>query len=96
MPRPGPPLPVDPARLRAQFPELTDDDLEAYVEVTRRILAGLTTEERARITRETLALGRAARTRTGEGATPAAGEALALRYLAAVEKMQGRGNPPGH
>jgi hypothetical protein len=87
-PRPAPEggLPVDPERLRRQFPALTDEDLQAYVEVTRRILGG-PPGERARLTREVLARGRQAR----DGAAPASAEdALALRYVRAVEKMQGR------
>ena len=80
------PLPVDVARLRRQFPALTDDDLDAYATVTRRILAVADPADRARITRETLARGRAAR-----AAPPRDDEdRLAVRYLAAVEKMQPR------
>lgn len=80
------PLPVDIERLRRQFPALTAEDLDAYVAVTRRILAAPDSADRARITRETLARGRAAR-----AATPGDDEErLALRYVAAVEKMQGR------
>jgi hypothetical protein len=79
-------LPVDVERLRRQFPDLTDDDVDAYVTVTRRILAARDPAERARITRETLARGRAARDNA-----PGDDEArLAARYVAAVEKMQGR------
>jgi hypothetical protein len=32
-------LPVDPERLRAQFPDLTDEDVDAYVRVTRTVMA---------------------------------------------------------
>ena len=78
-------LPVDVERLRKQFPALTDDDLDAYVTVTRRIMSA-SAADRARITRETLARGRAA-----GAATPGDGEdRLAARYLAAMAKMQGR------
>ena len=80
-----PPLPVDPERLRRQFPALTDADVEAYVTVTRRIMAAAAAD-RARITRETLARARAAR----EASPRDAEETLAARYLAAVEKMQSR------
>lgn len=83
-------LPVDPARLKAQFPSLTDDDLEAYAAGTRRILAAATPEDRARVTRETLALGRAARDKRAAGKTLSTQEEAALRYLAAVDKMQTR------
>jgi hypothetical protein len=81
-------LPVDPARLRRQFPELTDGDIAAFEEVTRKILAEGKPEARARLTRELLARGREARTRAAAGATLSAAETLAVRYLAAVEKMQ--------
>ena len=86
----GPGLPVDPARLKAQFPSLTDDDLQAYVEVTRRILTAATPEDRAQITRETLTLGRGAREKQAAGQPVTAKEEAALRYLAAVDKMQAR------
>jgi hypothetical protein len=80
------PLPVDVERLRRQFPALTAEDLEAYVTVTRLILSAGDPADRARITRETLARGRAAR-----AAEPRDDEdCLAVRYLAAVGKMQGR------
>ena len=73
-------------RLRRQFPALDAEDIDAYVAVTRRILATPGPADRARITRDVLARGRAARS-----ATPTDDEGrLALRYLAAVEKMQGR------
>ena len=81
-------LPVDPARLRRQFPDLTDGDIAAYEEVTRRILAERRPDARVRLTREILAQGRQARDRAAAGATLSADESLAARYLAAVEKMQ--------
>ena len=81
-----PSLPVDVERLRRQFPALTPEDLDAYVAVTRRILAARDPAHRARITRETLARGRAA----GASASASDGELLAARYVAAVAKMQGR------
>jgi hypothetical protein len=80
---------VGPERLRRQFPGLTDDDLQAYEEVTRRILAAPGPADRARLTREVLARGRQAR-EAGEGRAPHGDDALFLRYLQAVEKMQGR------
>jgi hypothetical protein len=83
-------LPVDPARLRKQFPALTDADLAAYEEVTERILAQRRPDARARLTREILARGRQAHDRAASGATLSSEESLSLRYLAAVEKMQGR------
>ena len=81
-----PPLPVDVERLRREFPALTTEDLDAYVAVTRRILAARDPADRARITRETLARGRAA----GAEAPRDEDERLAARYVAAVAKMQGR------
>ena len=90
MSKAGAGLPVDPVRLKAQFPSLTDEDLQAYVEVTRRILGAATPEDRARITRETLAAGRAAREKRTAEKPLTAREEAALRYLAAVDKMQSR------
>jgi len=83
-------LPVDPARLRRQFPALDDGDIAAFEEATRRILSEPRAAERARITRELLARGKAARERMTAGTTLSAEEFLAARYLTAVEKMQGR------
>ena len=85
-PSADPPLPVDVERLRRQFPALTVEDLEAYAMVTRRILSARDPADRARITRETLARGRAARERSPLQDD----DRLALRYLTAVDKMQGR------
>ena len=81
-------LPVDPARLRRQFPDLTDGDIEAFEEVTRRILDEPGPEGRGKLTRQIVAQGREARERAAAGTTLSAGESLAARYLAAVEKMQ--------
>jgi hypothetical protein len=81
-------LPVDPARLRRQFPDLTDGDVAAFEEVTRRILAEARPDARAKLTRAIVAQGREARERAAAGATLSADETLAARYLAAVEKMQ--------
>jgi hypothetical protein len=78
-------LPVDPERLRREFPELTDDDLEAYVAVTRRILAA-PAPDRGRLTREVVEGGRRAREKAR--GTLSAQEALWSRYVAAVDKMQ--------
>lgn len=80
-------LPVDPARLRRQFPDLTDGDIAAFEEVTRRILGEGKPEARARLTREIVARGREATTRAATGVTLSAEETLAVRYLAAVDKM---------
>ncbi|HEV7498416.1 MAG TPA: hypothetical protein VGQ33_00375 [Vicinamibacteria bacterium] len=83
-------LPVDPARLRRQFPDLTDTDIAAFEEVTRRILSEPRPAERAKLTSAFVAQGRAARERAASGMTLSAEEFLAARYLTAVEKMQGR------
>lgn len=83
------PLPVDPERLKRQFPELTAEDLAAYEEVTRRILSEPSAEKRARLMRETLARGRQARDKHSGGAALTGAESLDLRYLRAVAKMQG-------
>ncbi len=82
------PLPVDPQRLRQQFPELTVDDVAAYEEVTRRILGEPSPDRRARLTRDTLARGRQARDQQAAGAALTEAQALDLRYLQAVAKMQ--------
>ena len=81
-------LPVDPARLRRQFPDLTDGDMQAFEEVTRRILAEGRPDARAKLTREIVAAGRQARERAAAVATLSVDESLAARYVAAVEKMQ--------
>jgi hypothetical protein len=81
-------LPVDPDRLKQQFPDLTVEDLSAYTEVTRRILDEPSPDRRARLARDTLARGRQAREKQGTGAALTEAEALDLRYLQAVAKMQ--------
>ena len=78
-------LPVDPERLRARFPALDERDLAAYVEVTQRVLAD--PAHKGRRMAEVLAEGRKARTKPPHTLTEE--ESLALRYLTAVEKMQG-------
>jgi hypothetical protein len=83
-------LPVDPARLRARFPELTDSDVEAYAEVTRRILDQKGEKDRSKVARQFIVQGRQAREGAAAGTTLSDDESLAARYLAAVEKMQGR------
>jgi len=83
-------LPVDPERLRREFPALTPEDVEAYVEVTRRIL-GAAPAARPRVTREALDGGRRAREKTARGEVLEAGEAVLARYLDAVGKMQRKG-----
>lgn len=79
-------LPVEPERLRLQFPSLCDDDLAAYVQVTQEVLGQ--GAERGRRMAALLATARGAREKQAKGAALSAEEGLALRYLAAVEKMQ--------
>jgi hypothetical protein len=81
-------LPVDPARLRRQFPDLTDGDIAAFEEVTRRILDQRGADARAKLTRQIVAQGREARERAAAGTPLSADESLAARYLEAVAKMQ--------
>lgn len=79
-------LPVDPDRLRREFPALSQDDLDAYVEITERVMAA--GKDRPRLMKEILAGARAARERQQKGETLSAQETLRVRYLSAVEKMQ--------
>ena len=81
-------LPIEPAELRRRFPSLTDDDLAAYSEVTSALLA----EPRARGRLLTELLAAAQRGREKEaGRAPLEGEErLALAYVRALVKMQGR------
>jgi hypothetical protein len=79
-------LPVDPDRLRREFPDLDDDDLAAYVEVTRRILGDQ--KSRARTTREVIERARGAEQKNAAGRPLTADDELAVRYLRAVTKMQ--------
>jgi len=87
-------LPVDPERLRREFPALTPEDIEAYVQVTRRIL-GAAPAARPRVIRESLDGGRRARESAARGEPLEAGEALLARYLDAMAKMQRKGPPEG-
>ena len=80
-------LPVEPERLRSRFPSLTDEDVDAYVEVTKRVLAD--SGSRGRAMAEVMAAAQRAREREAGGAELAPDEHLALRYLRAVAKMQG-------
>jgi hypothetical protein len=88
-------LPVDRARLKRQFPEVTDADLEAYETVTRRILEKKGPAERGRLTRSVMETARSARAKAGAGGALTGEERLALTYLDAVEKMQGRTSKDG-
>jgi hypothetical protein len=82
-------LPVDPERLREQFPQLTDEDIEAYAGITRRILEKKGAAERAKLTRDIMETARTARVKAGTGDALTERERQALRYLDAVDKMQG-------
>ena len=81
-------LPVDPERLRQQFQTLTDADLAAYVEVTQTVLGDPVA--RGKSMAALMATARDAREKTATGQALTRDEDLALRYLSAVEKMQGR------
>jgi hypothetical protein len=78
-------LPVAPSLLRARFPALSEDDLDAYVQMTQQVLAD--PANRGRRMAAILAEGRRAREKPRETLSPE--ESLALRYLIALEKMQG-------
>jgi hypothetical protein len=80
-------LPVDPGRLRQQFPSLTDDDLAAFEEVTRRILAD--PRARGRVLAETITLAQRAREKQAQEIGLEPEERLALAYASAIAKMQG-------
>jgi hypothetical protein len=80
-------LPVEPERLRSRFPSLTDEDIDAYVAVTKRVLADPPSGGRAMA--EVMAAAQRASEREAGGVELAQDERLALRYLRAVGKMQG-------
>ena len=80
------PLPVDATRLQAEFPDLTDEDLQAYVTVTRRVLGD--PAARAKKMREVMDQARAAQEKAAAGGKLGAEEGLLVRYLAALAKMQ--------
>ncbi len=85
-------LPVDPERLRREFPALTAEDVDAYVQITRRIL-GAAPDARPRVTREAVEGARRAREKAGRGEVLDGREALLVRYLDAVDKMQRKKAP---
>jgi len=80
-------LPVAPERLKEHFPSLDDEDLRAYAEVTQRLLTA--PQGKGRALSEIMAKAQRAREKETAGALPEEGEATALRYLRALEKMQG-------
>jgi hypothetical protein len=77
---------VDVERLRAEFPDLSDEDLGAYVSVTRRVLGD--PAARAKKMREVMDGAQKARQKAASGAKLSADETLLVRYLAAMAKMQ--------
>jgi hypothetical protein len=80
-------LPVEPERLKQSFPSLTDEDLAAYSEVTRSLLAD--PRSRGRRLAEILSAAQRAREKEAVAAPPDHDEGLCLAYLRALEKMQG-------
>jgi hypothetical protein len=81
-------LPVDPERLKAEFPDVSSDDLDAYVQVTKRVLAA-GPKERPKLIRQILDGALDAREKEMQGKALTDQERLWIRYRAAVEKMQG-------
>ena len=81
-------LPVDPERLRAEFPDVSSDDLDAYVQVTRRVLAA-GPKERPKLIRQVLDGALDAKEKEAQGQALTDQERLWLRYRSAVDKMQG-------
>jgi hypothetical protein len=79
-------LPVEPERLRKEFPSLTDADLAAYAEVTRALLAD--PARRGRRLAEVLAAGQRGREKEAASVPLADDERLALAYVRALAKMQ--------
>ena len=82
----GSALPVDPDRLRAEFPDLTDEDLKAYVAVTRRVLGD--PAARAKAMREVMSAAGQAREKEAAGGRLNEEERRLVGYLAALAKMQ--------
>ena len=79
-------LPVDVVRLKAEFPDLTDEDLQAYVTVTRRVLGD--PAARAQKMREVMDRARQAQQRALSGGTLTDEDRLLIGYLSALAKMQ--------
>ena len=79
---------MEPARLRERFPSLTDEDLAAYSEVTRALLAD--PRARGRKLAEVMAAAERGRDKEAAAAPLEDDERLALAYVRALEKMQGR------
>ena len=83
------PLPVDPERLRRQFPALDDVDLAAYAEVTQRVLAD--PRSRGRALADVLSAAARAAEKEAAGTALEAEERTSLAYVRALRKMQGPG-----
>ena len=79
-------LPVDPERLKAEFPDLTEPELKAYESVTRYVLAH--PQERAAKMKEVMASAREAQAKADAGETLTTEEMVLIRYLHAMAKMQ--------
>jgi hypothetical protein len=79
-------LPIELDRLRREFPALTDEDLAAYAEVTRRILAD--PRARGRVLAEMLSTAQRAREKEASGQALEPQERTALAYVSALAKMQ--------
>jgi len=81
-------LPVEPERLRRLFPSLTDEDLEAYSEVTRALLAE--PGARGRRLAEVMAAAERGRDKEAAALPQDDDERRAVLYVRALGKMQGR------
>jgi hypothetical protein len=81
-------LPVEPERLRQLFPSLTDDDLAAYSEVTRALVAH--PGARGRKLAAVMAAAERGREKEAMAAPLEDEERVAVAYVRALGKMQGR------
>jgi len=79
-------LPVEVARLRREFPDLTPEDVAAYVKVTRQVLGDPGT--RAKAMRDVMEHAREAQDKEAAGGALTEDERGLVRYLAALAKMQ--------
>lgn len=79
-------LPVDPERLRREFPALEDRDLDAWEVVTRRLLAD--PRRRGALLAELVAAAERARQKEASALALDEEERLGLDYLRAMAKMQ--------
>lgn len=79
-------LPVEPQRLKKEFPALTAEELDAYVAITKRVLGN--PEARSRAMREVIERAKQAEAKAAEGGSPNREELLLIGYLRALSKMQ--------